>query len=142
MENKLKLTFSVTRIAHRQYRITYSALCPECNINITDGEFVYRPVFEFKDKAEAEVGAMKCLRNMVGRVWDYKGSVIFTCEGVDMNGFVPTPVTEALPQANTSERIYEVVLRGGVWTIVKRDTPYLTEEQAKTELLKHIQNKD
>lgn len=142
MENKLKLSFSVTRIAHRQYRIVYSAECPECGINTHDQEFTYRPIFEFKDKDEALAGTVKCLRNMIGRTWNYRGSVAFTCEGVDMNGFMLAPVTEAFTQANAGERIYEVVQHEGVWTIVKAEKAYLTEEQAKTELMKHIQNKD
>lgn len=42
----------------------------------------------------------------------------------------------------TTDRLYEVVEVGGVWTIKKHDSKWYTAEEAKTQLFAHVVNGD
>lgn len=52
----------------------------------------------------------------------------------------PQPITPSAPK--NTERLYEVVKVGDVWTIVKHENPFYTAEEAKTQLFAKVVNGD
>lgn len=138
----MKIEFMMQKIASRKYKITYNVFCKEEDINLTNVEFFYSPHVDFTNEADARRGGIKCLHNVADRVYKYRGRKQITCVSIDMG--VPKVLKNEPAQAADvpSERVYEVIQKDGIWTINKRSTPFLTEEQAKIELMKHITNKD
>lgn len=138
----MKIEFMMQKIASRKYKITYNVFCKEEAINLTNEEFFYSPHVDFANEADARRGGIKCMQNVAERIYKYRGRKQIMCVSIDM-GAPKVPVKEPVQVVATpSERVYEVIQKDGIWTINKRSTPFLTEEQAKIELMKHITNKD
>lgn len=61
--------------------------------------------------------------------------------GKDSEGITSTPA-ETIAATEPEKRLYEVIKKNDVWTIVKHETELLTAQEAKTQLFAHIVNGD
>jgi hypothetical protein len=74
---------------------------------------------------------------MAQRYWTNRANEIYGEQAVligEAQEIIETPIT--------TDRLYEVVEVGGVWTIKKHDSKWFTAEEAKTQLFAHVVNGD
>lgn len=159
--------FNFTKLGEGEYRVNY-AVADAANREIDSGTRIYRPrsMDKIKDNNDVRAFTNAWLRATILFALGLNKGVKFVCTNPESD-FVSRadkmratlernkrsrllvaaqdePVAESrpTPTASSNGRLFEVVQKNGVWTIIKHESELLTEEEAKTQLFARIVNGD
>lgn len=158
--NNYTLTYSFKKVADNVYAVTYNCVDQNNMVILAEREWLYKPLKrkfetnnEVRNALNALFGARKCT------TWKLDGQMKIICTNPESDFLSKSEMyrrtiekrqREALAairaneqpvvQASSSDALYEVVNKNGVWTIVKHAEPLYTAEQAKTVLFQKIVN--